>query len=63
MELLPDADITATVNVAMQEASNGEGDAYFKNICYTKPKVPTLWFQTSTRSCRWGIFQQTPKST
>lgn len=43
MELLPEPDISITVNVVMQEASNGEGYAYFNNISYTKPKVPTLF--------------------
>ncbi|KAJ5723884.1 hypothetical protein N7488_001919 [Penicillium malachiteum] len=50
MELLPEPDITITVNVAMQEASNGEGYAYLNNISYTKPKVPTLYSVLSSGS-------------
>jgi iron transport multicopper oxidase len=43
MELLPDADLTIELAVIMANLDNGAGYAFFNNISYTKPKVPTLY--------------------
>jgi len=43
MELLPDPDITIDVTVIMQDLADGAGYAFFNNISYTRPKVPTLY--------------------
>ncbi|OQE31495.1 hypothetical protein PENSTE_c001G04650 [Penicillium steckii] len=43
MELLPDPDITIDVTVIMQDLADGAGYAFFNNISYTKPKVPSLY--------------------
>lgn len=41
-KLLDDADHTITIDVAMDNLGNGVNYAFFNNITYTKPKVPTL---------------------
>ncbi|KAJ5939331.1 hypothetical protein N7466_002465 [Penicillium verhagenii] len=43
MALLPDPDMTIDVTVTMQDLDNGADYAFFNNISYTKPKVPTLY--------------------
>ncbi|KAJ5946827.1 hypothetical protein N7454_003666 [Penicillium verhagenii] len=43
MALLPDPDMTIEVTVTMQNLDNGADYAFFNNISYTKPKVPTLY--------------------
>ncbi|KAL2871455.1 putative ferrooxidoreductase Fet3 [Aspergillus lucknowensis] len=43
MELLPDPDMTIEVDVIMDNLANGAGYAFFNNISYTRPKVPTLY--------------------
>ncbi|KAJ6113454.1 hypothetical protein N7523_006771 [Penicillium sp. IBT 18751x] len=43
MELLPEADLTIELSVTMANLDNGAGYAFFNNISYTKPKVPTLY--------------------
>ncbi|KAF9888558.1 ferroxidase fet3 [Aspergillus nanangensis] len=43
MELLPDPDMTIEVDVVMDNLDNGAGYAFFNNISYTRPKVPTLY--------------------
>ena len=43
MELLPDADMTVELTVIMANLDNGAGYAFFNNISYVKPKVPTLY--------------------
>ncbi|CAI7639808.1 unnamed protein product [Penicillium bialowiezense] len=43
MELLPEPDMTITVDVIMDNLNNGAGYAFFNNISYTMPKVPTLY--------------------
>lgn len=40
--LFDDADYTITVDVAMDNLGNGVNYAFFNNITYTYPKVPTL---------------------
>ncbi|ANB12409.1 ferroxidase FET3 [Sugiyamaella lignohabitans] len=42
-ELLPDPDYEITVNVSMNNLLNGINYAFFNNITYTAPKVPTLF--------------------
>jgi iron transport multicopper oxidase len=41
--LLPDADMTIDLSVIMGNLGNGASYAFFNNISYTKPKVPTLY--------------------
>lgn len=41
-ELYPEADHTITVDVIMDNLRNGVNYAFFNNITYTAPKVPTL---------------------
>ncbi|KAJ6098750.1 hypothetical protein N7467_000285 [Penicillium canescens] len=41
--LLPEADLTIDLTVTMANLGNGAGYAFFNNISYTKPKVPTLY--------------------
>ena len=41
--LLPDADMTIDLTVIMDNLGNGASYAFFNNISYTKPKVPTLY--------------------
>lgn len=41
-KLLDDADYTVTLDVAMDNLGNGINYAFFNNITYTKPKIPTL---------------------
>ncbi|KAJ6019679.1 hypothetical protein N7499_009355 [Penicillium canescens] len=41
--LLPEADLTIDLTVIMANLGNGAGYAFFNNISYTKPKVPTLY--------------------
>ncbi|KAG8202381.1 iron transport multicopper oxidase FET3 [Candida albicans P57072] len=41
-KLLDDADYTITVDVQMDNLGNGVNYAFFNNITYTTPKVPTL---------------------
>jgi iron transport multicopper oxidase len=41
-ELYPDPDYTITVDVAMDNLGNGINYAFFNNITFTAPKVPTL---------------------
>ncbi len=41
-ELLPDADYTITVDVTMDNLINGVNYAFFNNLTYVAPKVPTL---------------------
>lgn len=43
MELLPDADKTIDLTVIMANLGDGAGYAFFNNISYVKPKVPTLY--------------------
>lgn len=43
MGLLSEADMTIDVTVIMANLDNGAGYAFFNNISYTKPKVPTLY--------------------
>jgi iron transport multicopper oxidase len=43
MELLPDADKTIDLTVIMADLGDGAGYAFFNNISYVKPKVPTLY--------------------
>ncbi|CAI7624527.1 unnamed protein product [Penicillium manginii] len=43
MALLPEPDMTIEVDVIMDNLANGAGYAFFNNISYTKPKVPTLY--------------------
>jgi len=43
MELLPDPDLTIELTVIMADLGNGAGYAFFNNISWTKPKVPTLY--------------------
>lgn len=40
--LLPDADYTITIDVIMDNLGNGVNYAFFNNISFTPPKVPTL---------------------
>ncbi|RLV89401.1 Iron transport multicopper oxidase FET3 [Spathaspora sp. JA1] len=40
--LLDDADYTITIDVVMDNLGNGVNYAFFNNITYTTPKVPTL---------------------
>lgn len=42
MELLPDPDVRVTIDVIMDNLLNGVGYAFFNNISYVAPKVPTL---------------------
>lgn len=41
-ELLPDADMTITLDVKMDNLGNGVNYAFFNDITFTKPKVPIL---------------------
>ncbi|CAD1813728.1 Iron transport multicopper oxidase FET3 [Candida parapsilosis] len=41
-EILDDADYTVTVQVQMDNLGNGINYAFFNNISYTAPKVPTI---------------------
>ncbi|KUJ12595.1 putative ferrooxidoreductase Fet3 [Mollisia scopiformis] len=41
--LLPDPDYTINLQVAMRELANGLPYAFFNNITYTRPDVPTLY--------------------
>lgn len=41
-EILDDADHRITVDVVMDNLGNGVNYAFFNNITYTKPKIPTL---------------------
>ncbi|CAG8306803.1 unnamed protein product [Penicillium salamii] len=41
--LLPDADMTIDLTVNMGNLGDGAGYAFFNNISYTRPKVPTLY--------------------
>ncbi|KAJ5746212.1 hypothetical protein N7520_011394 [Penicillium odoratum] len=43
MALLPDPDLIINLTVSMQDLGNGADYAFFNNISYTKPKVPTLY--------------------
>lgn len=43
MELLPDPDMIVQVDVIMDNLNDGAGYAFFNNISYTMPKVPTLY--------------------
>ncbi|KAL4897033.1 Cupredoxin [Aspergillus ambiguus] len=43
MELLPEPDTTIEVAVIMDNVASGSSYAFFNNITYTKPKVPTLY--------------------
>lgn len=43
MELLPEPDMIIEVAVIMDNLNNGAGYAFFNNISYTRPKVPTLY--------------------
>lgn len=50
MDLLSEPDVRITLNVTMQDASDGKGYAYFNNISYTQPQVPTLYSVLSSGS-------------
>ncbi|KAL2819591.1 Cupredoxin [Aspergillus cavernicola] len=41
--LLPDPDIVIEITAIMDNLANGAGYAFFNNISYTRPKVPTLY--------------------
>ncbi|KAA8642428.1 hypothetical protein EYZ11_005607 [Aspergillus tanneri] len=41
--LLPDPDMVIDLTVVMDNLANGAGYAFFNNISYTRPKVPTLY--------------------
>ena len=41
--LLPDPDYTITLQVVMEDLANGLPYAFFNNITYTRPDVPTLY--------------------
>ncbi|KAJ5326232.1 uncharacterized protein N7506_009334 [Penicillium brevicompactum] len=43
MELLPEPDMVIAVDVIMDNLNDGAGYAFFNNISYTMPKVPTLY--------------------
>ncbi|OAQ73054.2 iron transport multicopper oxidase FET3 precursor [Pochonia chlamydosporia 170] len=43
MELLPEPDRTVELDVIMDNLGNGANYAFFNNITYTYPKVPTLY--------------------
>lgn len=43
MDLLPEPDMRIEVNVIMNNLLNGYNYAFFNNISYTAPKVPTLY--------------------
>ncbi|CAG8266059.1 unnamed protein product, partial [Penicillium nalgiovense] len=43
MELLTEPDMTIEVDVIMDNLNDGAGYAFFNNISYTRPKVPTLY--------------------
>ncbi|KAG6242427.1 hypothetical protein E4U25_004020 [Claviceps purpurea] len=43
MELLPEPDYSVELNVIMDNLGNGANYAFFNNITYKSPKVPTLY--------------------
>lgn len=43
MPLLPEPDVTIEVTVQMMNLGDGAGYAFFDNISYVRPKVPTLY--------------------
>ncbi|KAG6137921.1 hypothetical protein E4U38_000812 [Claviceps purpurea] len=43
MELLPEPDYNVELNVVMDNLGNGANYAFFNNITYKSPKVPTLY--------------------
>ncbi|TVY31799.1 Iron transport multicopper oxidase [Lachnellula subtilissima] len=46
--LLPDADQIITLDVIMDDLGNGKPYAFFSNITYVSPKVPTLYTAMTT---------------
>lgn len=48
-ELLPDPDHTIEITVTMNNLMDGINYAFFNNITYTKPKVPTLYTLKSAK--------------
>ncbi|CAK9440231.1 uncharacterized protein LODBEIA_P43310 [Lodderomyces beijingensis] len=42
-KLLDDADYTITIDVQMDNLGNGVNYAFFNNVTYVKPKIPTLF--------------------
>lgn len=46
--LLPEPDQMITLDVIMDNLGNGKGYAFFNNITYTSPKVPTLYTAMTT---------------
>ncbi|KAK5703725.1 hypothetical protein LTR97_002738 [Elasticomyces elasticus] len=48
MELLGDADVTVTLDLAMDNLGDGASYAFFNGITYTRPVVPTLYSALTT---------------
>ncbi|KAG0647818.1 Cell surface ferroxidase fetC [Hyphodiscus hymeniophilus] len=48
MALLPEPDQVITLDVIMDNLGNGKPYAFFNNITYTRPKVPTLYSVLTT---------------
>ncbi|QDS77480.1 hypothetical protein FKW77_000023 [Venturia effusa] len=48
MKLLPDADQTVTLDMAMDNLGDGANYAFFNDITYVRPKVPTLFTALTT---------------
>lgn len=48
MPLLPEPDLTINVTVSMEQLGDGSGYAFFNNISYVKPQVPTLYTALSS---------------
>ncbi|KAJ4859040.1 multicopper oxidase domain-containing protein [Trichoderma breve] len=48
MELLPEPDQVVELDVIMDNLRDGKNYAFFNNITYTKPKVPSLYTAMST---------------
>jgi iron transport multicopper oxidase len=64
MDLLPDPDYEIEVTVSMNNLLNGANYAFFNNITYTHPKVPTLYTVMSsgdlaTNDAIYGEFTHT----
>ncbi|KAI0147749.1 Cupredoxin [Xylariaceae sp. FL1272] len=60
-ELFPDADYTVTLDLTMNNLANGASYAFFNDITYTAPKVPTLYTVLSagddaTNSAVYGAY-------
>jgi iron transport multicopper oxidase len=48
MELLPDADYTVELELTMNNLGDGANYAFFNDITYIRPKVPTLYTALTT---------------